>query len=348
MANLTRYRCQLLDLVFDRIYYNGLMTGEFNNQEIPGYLIPAYTIRNGQSVQLDKIIFINPFGLFYGPESHFSILEFERLGKLIVCIDALAKRPGRYSTVTEGIAYHELYDIKRREIPHIDGPQDMESFACPMCGIFLPLRHIQTDHQRPQADGKIEAMAKIMRVLGLTTAGPHGKKCVQLQALSQKAVEEPSHDLIFSFMHRALWDASQIDHDRPERTPFQPVKPKDRHDAAQNTSTTQERYTLNMKGELFYSCIKAFRLEDLLFERAMHSLVNLRPLCGRCNSDRGNRCLKTPKISPGQEDENSHLPIPCIMDLKAIQENVEFGWRIEEWDGGNRYGEPLCKCAPKN
>lgn len=57
-------------------------------------------------------------------------------------------------------------------------------------------------------------------------------------------------------------------------------------------SRTQVRYALKLEGELFHSCIKAFRLENLLSERAMHSLVNLRPLCGAMKIWKGKQVHK--------------------------------------------------------
>ena len=51
------------------------------------------------------------------------------------------------------------------------------------------------------------------------------------------------------------------------------------------------RNTLNEKGTLLYSAIRAANDADNLMHECMHSILNLKPLCIRCNTSKGNSIL---------------------------------------------------------
>lgn len=172
---------------------------------------------------------------------------------------------------------------------------------CMVCGIILPVRFMEVDHQRPKSKGQDEAIVKVMRVLRLTIARPHGVKCMQLYDCMNQALRRREGHLVWSYLKRYLWKENAMakdDPQTPEIFPFVPVYPKDvRGPPVPNGSTTQMRYTLNMEGEIFYSLIRALEPEPPLALIAVHSLANLRPVCGPCNKTRGKTSLKFPPIS---------------------------------------------------
>ncbi|KAF6781887.1 hypothetical protein CSOJ01_16046 [Colletotrichum sojae] len=144
---------------------------------------------------------------------------------------------------------------------------------------LLRLRHMEIDHQRPRKGGEMEALAKTMRVLGLTLAGPHGGKCVQLRQLVQQAMddnanmgEEGKETLATDEGFENFWqqfddgiacDCLPGDVPPDGRTPLKPVVPKPDRGPAVQTSMVQDRYTLNWEGEVFYSFIRAFGMEKV-------------------------------------------------------------------------------------
>jgi len=53
-------------------------------------------------------------------------------------------------------------------------------------------------------------------------------------------------------------------------------------------SSLDQRYTFNAGGTLYFSALKAAGAWPNLEAACMTHIANLRPLCGRCNSSRGN------------------------------------------------------------
>ena len=49
-----------------------------------------------------------------------------------------------------------------------------------------------------------------------------------------------------------------------------------------------QRYTLNEKGILFFTVLIQNQMYDDMLGMSMHHIVNLRPMCGSCNSRLGN------------------------------------------------------------
>ena len=291
--------------------------------------IQAYTINNGQPVPLSG----QSFKFF--PLS--GVLDIKgrtidpqlplRIGMYLLCIDTLCRRPSRYRDVFKSHAFCELYRCGYYNILRANGLQSTECLTCNECGYVLPRAHFDIDHQRPQSGGENEALLKMMRVLGLTKAGPHGKKCLQLQAIVRQALAQeqqklqelrlqvrsgniPENDPLpkyekwlftndlfiaaWQFMDDTVGYKSDKEDLPNDRYTFQPVDPKQLRPDAPVSSTLQDRYTLNEDGIILYSIIRELKMEQEVFEETMHSLVNLRPLCGPCNKERGNRVLKFP------------------------------------------------------
>lgn len=125
--------------------------------------------------------------------------------------------------------------------------------SCSGCLIFMPLRCLSIDHQRPQVGGQIAAVFRVFRALGLTTAGPLGHKgqqAIQANAAAVGGVVAPPG---------------------PQNAPA-------------------PRYQLNLPGMMYYTLL----IEDANVwadaqAKAMHHYMNLRPMCGPCNSRLGNQ-----------------------------------------------------------
>ncbi|KAF6842768.1 hypothetical protein CMUS01_02761 [Colletotrichum musicola] len=263
----------------------------------PYFLIPVYTIRNGHLTRLNNHI----LGFASGTETvdinglplHQSLVP--RMRRFLQCIHSLSRAVTQYGQVVRSLSFPELYYCRgAREIAYSSGRRSEEAFACSACGIVLPLWHMEIDHQRPRKGGELEALAKTMRVLGLTLAGPHGGKCVQLHRLVQEAMNNNANmgkedmetlatdegfvDFWQQFDDGIACDCLPEDVLPHERTPFEPVVPKPARGPAAQTSTVQERYTLNREGEVLYSFIRALGMEKL--PRATHEPLASPPHSG--------------------------------------------------------------------
>lgn len=116
--------------------------------------------------------------------------------------------------------------------------------SCRACGIVLPLKVITVDHQAPQTGGDIGAICRIFRGLGLTRGGARGNK-------NKTAVQANTVAVGGTVANLGSWD---------------------------------ERYSLNDAGTIYYSIIKEANQLGKLAEHCMQHMLNLRPVCGPCNS----------------------------------------------------------------
>lgn len=124
--------------------------------------------------------------------------------------------------------------------------------ACRKCFIILPTRIITIDHQAPQTGGTKLAILRIFRGLGLTAGGPrlNGKNYKSIQLTASKVGGDPAPVMA-----------------RPKTEPLK---------------------TLNDAGTLYYSVLKA-NDEGWLGKACLHHYLNLRPMCGPCNSSLSNK-----------------------------------------------------------
>ena len=125
--------------------------------------------------------------------------------------------------------------------------------VCQGCRTMFPLRTVSIDHQKPKVGGRTLAVARVFRGLGLTIGTPKltGKNSVP-------------------FTNRAALVGG---------------------DATPNTgaNTVSDRYSLNSAGEIYYSIFHKLDLIDPeLKDACMHHYINLRPMCGPCNSSLSN------------------------------------------------------------
>ncbi|KAG8530140.1 uncharacterized protein KY384_005623 [Bacidia gigantensis] len=270
---------------------------------------PVQIFNNGQFIRLtDKALVIHEdkvYKISFTPNSPDpnweGYLTYNEISRLLTCLHSLAKPPTRYATVTEGIAYQQLYPTRQHCPTYASGKyQEEASKPSMVCGIILPIRFLEVDHQRPKSSGKNEAIMKVLRVLGLTLGRPHGAKCMQLHDCVAQALRLPEGKgiQISTFLKRYLWKENVRDAGEPLPgviVPFVPVLAKDERPSPLWGSTTQDRYTLSVKGEIFYSVVRALAPPGYPLEAvAVHSLANLRPACGPCNKLRGKTSLKFP------------------------------------------------------
>jgi hypothetical protein len=125
--------------------------------------------------------------------------------------------------------------------------------ACRKCFLVLPTRIITIDHQGPQSGGELMAFYRVFRGLGLTTGGPRdfGKNYRSVKSMAS-----------------LVGGSSNTPAGVPRTAPLK---------------------TLNATGILYYSIMKYIGWFDFVKKRCMHHYLNLRPLCGPCNSSLSNR-----------------------------------------------------------
>jgi hypothetical protein len=131
-----------------------------------------------------------------------------------------------------------------------------ETTYCQRCGIILPLRNLTIDHQKPQSGGDMEAMMRVFRAMGLTMSTGAGLKNRYLQHKVSGLVGGNTTIL-----------------------------------ALGNKGSVNDRYSHNVKGITYYSILKIFNMVDEMKQMSMHHIVNLRPMCGPCNSSLRNSNL---------------------------------------------------------
>jgi hypothetical protein len=113
------------------------------------------------------------------------------------------------------------------------------------------MRNMTIDHQRPQAGNPVEATCKDFRAFGLTEGDPTGFKGSDYRIMNMANVGRV---------------------------------------AGVANATLREKYTLNNVGQIYYTIADWAGLvgNGELDTACMHHVINLRPLCGRCNSPNRN------------------------------------------------------------
>jgi hypothetical protein len=183
-------------------------------------------------------------------------------------ISGIAFAKTMYGSVADNNYFKILYDVQDRPFNYVNGgmtvSKSVSSAPCMVCGLFLPTRNLTIDHQRPQTGGDIEAVLKTFRAFGLTQEGPKGPKGQAIQsylaASSGFGSTAPTLNKVMPMPGRAPLGGTSVD----------------------------ARYTLNDQGTVLYSFVVAAGQTAELQSQCMHGLINLRPVCGACNSGRGN------------------------------------------------------------
>lgn len=162
--------------------------------------------------------------------------------------------PSQYRQVKNHQVWRAFYDIQPYSFPKKNKQRDLylhlaDGTSCRKCEYLMPLRNLTVDHQRPQAGGEILAVLRVFRGLGLTSGGP------KLNGKNANAMAQHATN-VGGVINQASKDGSN---------------------------------TTNDAGTLYYSVFKALGELNSLKEKCMHHYLNLRPLCGPCNSSLSNR-----------------------------------------------------------
>lgn len=160
-----------------------------------------------------------------------------------------------YRNVKDNLFWRSLYGVRSKQFDSYDskanqkGTLTLDATYCPKCNVILPLRNLTIDHQKPQKGGEIEAMMRVFRAAGLTVSTGSGTKNRYLQG--QIAPLVGGNTTILK---------------RGER------------------GSDPDRYTLSAKGVIYFTALQHYKLTGEMLQMSMHHIVNLRPMCGPCNS----------------------------------------------------------------
>jgi hypothetical protein len=240
---------------------------------------PYWTIEAGKPLQrVNDAVQIRPGSrqVGYGAGQ----LGFQYLIDVAMAIDEFSYAATTYANIARQRLFRLLYQVQDRTVAYIvgttAGTKLEESFPCQDCGLVLPTSLMSIDHSRPQSGGETEAVAKVLRTLGLTVAGSSSPKATQLNAGVAAALQS-NQGFANALTSFSMNGTVQPVPTKPGRGPKGPA-----------TSTRDDRYSLKWEGGVFYSVAIALDCVSELQTRCMHSLINLRPLCSGCNSSRGN------------------------------------------------------------
>jgi len=117
-------------------------------------------------------------------------------------IKAISFAINGYDGVKTNNVWRQLYQVKLRQLACVEGPNEKlglpeDSAPCHMCGLVLPLSSIDIDHQRPQAGGESEAVAKVFRAFGLTMQGAVGSKGLAISSMLSDRTNAISNAMLF-------------------------------------------------------------------------------------------------------------------------------------------------------
>ena len=258
----------------------------------------AYSISKGQKEKVTSAsIVIRPGQQEVELKGTSTKLSYDQIAVSAMWIDTFAYAKSSYCKFPEKTRlFRVLYPVNNTNVLYYhDAVKSEPCMMCVNCGVVLARRYLQMDHQRPQKDGEIEAVIKVMRVLGFATAAPKGPKCTELHtaigAFANNNRTTVGGDLMKLFMSPTKYGVANA------------VVPKANRAASSDTQAAKDqRYTLGPLGCIFYSLVEALSsldnsddtLMDGLESQCMNSLANIRPLCSYCNGKRGNRDLKYP------------------------------------------------------
>lgn len=164
-----------------------------------------------------------------------------------------------YRTCKQNKLWKEAYGVQNKTFDTYSSKTRKAGFTteaatyCQKCGIVFPLRNLTIDHQKPQKGGDMEAMLRVFRAAGLTDSTGAGVKNRFIQREVAAKVGGTTKVLDFG----AKGDVNA-------------------------------RYTLNLKGIIYFTALCHYNMGDEMKQMSMHHIVNLRPMCGSCNSRLGN------------------------------------------------------------
>lgn len=121
--------------------------------------------------------------------------------------------------------WQAFYLVADRDVATLDraggaGTASKSSVPCWKCRVLLPLDCIHIDHSRPQAGGQIEAIAKVLRALGLTQGAPRGAKSVAFAGAAGAAASSLSQRYTLSDRGTTFFTLlNRVGEQRPEVMP---------------------------------------------------------------------------------------------------------------------------------
>ncbi|UKZ96393.1 uncharacterized protein TrAFT101_011184 [Trichoderma asperellum] len=197
-------------------------------------------------------------------------------------LDAMSRKSTTYADLKNYSTFNTFYPREMKNLLYFNNETKNEvTRTCTNCGVVLPDRLLQMDHQRPKIGGQIEAVAKVMRILQLTVEGPRGPKCTQLYNAFEEADRHSSNAWIRIFTDQSFLTGAI----RP--TQMRVTSPPGNMD---------DRYTLNNPGSILYAILLHFGMGDLLNICLVNGIANIRPLCSACNGGRSNKDRKYPPV----------------------------------------------------
>ena len=166
-------------------------------------------------------------------------------------VNQMGYHHGNYRNVKTLGVWRTVYNVQQMmfhkwDRVHGQMGQYEDATACRVCRVVVPLRMLSVDHQKAQQGGHGAAMMRVFRGLGLTDGAPHGNKNRDSLATNAAAVGG---------------------------------------DPNAAGAGRQSRYTTNLAGAIYYSVLRNDdELLQVFLEACMHHYLNLRPVCGPCNS----------------------------------------------------------------
>ena len=181
-----------------------------------------------------------------------------------------------YRRVKQHATFQKLYNYEPQGFAYYFDPNNSKApkaipcatFPCMRCGLVLPENNITIDHQKPQEGGEVLAVAKAFRAIGMTQEGPKGAKGKAFAKL--KTYTE------------MFWGLQKNDFGEP-------IGPHPRNKFAGVDRT--KRQSLDEQGTVTYSTLLWGGDKPDLYRICMNSVLNLKPLCLRCNTSKGNIIL---------------------------------------------------------
>ncbi|MGE0496497.1 MAG: hypothetical protein AB7I35_20205 [Ramlibacter sp.] len=253
------------------------LVNQINNfvaQNQDGAELTAYNSLNGQIVKehrwvlvFNKVLLPDECSMtmwetqqVFGQHKKVHTLSIGFIKEIAGWIDTMYMTGHDYRRVLNDVNWRTLFQSEQRSVDYIHGlaPQTQmeQTLPCFRCGIVLPDTHITIDHHKPQGGGGDQAVLKNLRNMGYNLTHAPGIGSVSTAFLNGQ---------------------------------FNPVPTKS--GGAVNLGDDEGkawRYTLTDRGAVFLSAAIAASSEQRVTDLCMHSMLNLKPYCAKCNIQKSN------------------------------------------------------------
>lgn len=242
--------------------------------------IQAYTIINGVSQHCDDQeiqVFVDPVDGIIKFSYRFVdySLSYQTVTwpQILILINKISLATGYadYRSVKRTLIFRHVYHYAKRKFPVMkngsETTKEFYSFPCLQCGLIVPEDLITIDHHHPQSGGEIKALLKVFRACWLTEAQPKGI----LGKFFFKYASISDEHLISALLTPDIWPKVEFPYD-PTDTNFDGL----------------DGQTLSHLGSILYSVFLWSNDIQQIMDSCMRSMLNLKPLCMKCNSSKGN------------------------------------------------------------